>query len=114
MTQHPNPGAVCPECAGPRMVGHPAGVLAWRHAIDCQLRRAEDARQVAVRDLFAEDRRHRVTRGRLTRPATEAEQTLLGACGIAPLPAVMTTVRAVTGGGAVIRRSWAGVAEATS
>lgn len=60
----------CPECAGPQMVAHPAGILAIRHSNACQLRAAEDA--TAANDAQLGDR---------IRPATPTERVLLGALG---------------------------------
>ena len=37
----------CPECAGARIPGHPAGWLVFKHAVACSLLRAEDGTKVA-------------------------------------------------------------------
>lgn len=68
-------GAACPVCGGRQLLGHPAGVLAWRHENVCSLRDREDARHVADLDALA---------GRTLayrRPATETERILLAVLG---------------------------------
>lgn len=62
----------CPECAGPQMVDHPAGILMIRHTNSCSLRASEDSRLVADYDRNI---------GRFTRLATPTERTLLIAFG---------------------------------
>jgi hypothetical protein len=91
----------CPECAGPQIPGHPAGLLAIRHTNACSLRDAEDARQVADSDEL-------YIRGRFSRPATDTERILLAAVGapteITSDPDLTTAVRPITF--SVVGRSW--------
>lgn len=61
----------CPECSGPLLPGHPAG-LVYRHATlsGCSLQDAEDARLVADKERAG------------PRPTTPTERILLAAAGI--------------------------------
>lgn len=77
----------CPECAGPQMSGHPAGILAIRHSNACQLRDAEDA--TAANDA---------EQGERLRPATTAERTLLDGLGYAVPAETYTAVTPITAG----------------
>lgn len=70
MTEAP----MCPQCAGPQMVGAPQGWLTFRHTMQCALRALEDSRHVADLDLLAGALR-------VARPATDTERTLLAVLG---------------------------------
>ena len=72
----------CPECGGEQMANHPAGALVFQHTSTCSLGIAEDSTQIADSD------RARVLGPMFTRPATEAERTLLSAWPT-PVPAVL-------------------------
>lgn len=100
-----DPTATCPECAAPRMVGHPAGVLTFQHGMACSILTAEDATKAADFDRLD------VAPAGFQRQATPAETRLLSTVGV-PLPAATspTIVRPVTQGHGVIRRDWAHVA----
>jgi len=87
----------CPECAGPRLPDHPAG-LVISHLATCTLGAAEDATKAADHERTATMRRY-------TRLATAAEVTLLASLGMT-LPEGTTTVERITTGGAVVRRTW--------
>lgn len=88
----------CPECAGPQMPNHPAGLLAMKHSFTCSLRAAEDGRAVADHDAFVPTER----------PATATERILLAAVGaptsVTADPDLLTSVDFVTD--SVIRRTW--------
>lgn len=92
-------GAACPSCGGLQMVGHPAGLLAWRHTMTCLLRTHEDARHIADLDLLTWGTYH-------WRAATATEQTLLTAAGhdLDPSAALVTALHRLTTG--VIQRAW--------
>ena len=85
----------CPECGGQQLVG--AQLLRIDHTNQCSIRAAEDSTAVA-------DAERAAWYPRFTRPATDAEQTLLVANGYLPPPT--TTVQYVTGTSAVRVRSW--------
>lgn len=89
--------ALCPTCAGPRMLAHPSG-FTWQHTNACALRAAEDATRVADGDRLGRSPRS------FTRPATATEQVLLAACGVSVPQPPTTTVRAVTP--SVLRRTF--------
>ena len=65
-----DPTTPCPECGGPLLRRHPAGMV-YRHntLAGCSLQDAEDARLVADRGLHG------------WRPSTSTERTLLAAAG---------------------------------
>lgn len=90
--------ARCPQCAGERIPEHWAG-LVFDHALTCPLLAAEDARKVADRDLTAA--------GEYSRPTTDAERTLLAACGGDP-GAIPETTDLVPVSRGQIGRRWAG------
>lgn len=88
---------LCPQCSGPRFVGHPGGFV-WGHTNTCPLRDAEDATAVNDHELTGYSRR---------RPATTTERALLAACGITGPDDAATTVQRVTG--SILRRTFDGV-----
>jgi hypothetical protein len=92
--------AVCPECAGPQLLGHPKGLLVFDHdRATCSLGRAEDA--TADADL----RRAAGWLGPFARPVTDAEKTLLTAVGIDPtVIEPWTNVTPMSPG--ILRRHW--------
>lgn len=97
--------ARCPSCLRERIEGHPAG-LVFDHGLACPLLAAEDATHAAdverLADCFGMSRRTN-----LVRATTDAERTLLAACGwTAPADAI-TTVRSITAG--IVNRSWPGI-----
>lgn len=91
----PDPAASCPECAGPQLVGHPAG-LVYRHDTrgGCSLQRKEDARVVADQSLAWP----------YQRPATDTERVLLAAAGHVLPDDAVTQVTWLSAG--VRRRTW--------
>lgn len=91
----------CPECAGPRIEDHPAG-LVFKHEQTCSILAAEDATQAADAERGY---RHHFRPG--VRRATDAERTLLAACGF-ELPADAKTYLDWLVEPAVRRRSWDG------
>ncbi len=84
----------CPECKGPRHIGHPAGLLTYSHAAGCSLGRAQDATQ------HADAERTSYRQPGITRPATEAEAVLLNSLAI-PVPAELSVTRLTS---SVVRR----------
>lgn len=96
-----DPTATCPECAAPRMVGHPAGVLVFQHGAACSILAAEDSTKAADFDRLD------VAPAGFQRQATPTEATLLAAIGV-PLPAA--TSPTIVQGHGVVRRVWAHVA----
>lgn len=88
------PTPTCPECGGPQLVPHPAG-LVFRHDTlgGCTLQDAEDATQVADKE-----------RGGGSRPTTPAERTLLAAAGITVADDAMCLVQWLSPG--IRRRTW--------
>lgn len=88
---------LCPECSGPQMVGHPAGVLAFKHSNACTLRASEDATTVA------DDERARALGPQFVRQATTAERALLAAFPV-PVPATLRVRVSYPTGGAAVRR----------
>lgn len=97
--------ARCPLCLRERIVKHPSG-LVFDHGLACPLLAAEDATKVADVDRLSE-RRVVGRASRIVRPATDAERTLLTACGVTLPAEATTTVEAITAG--VLRRTWSGV-----
>ena len=71
----PTPAA-CPDCAGPELVGHPAGLM-FAHTDPCAVRDAEDATQAADAE------RAGTYRVGFARPLTDAESLLLHVIGTA-------------------------------
>lgn len=88
----PTPAA-CPECGGPQLVPHPAG-LVYRHATlsGCSLQDAEDARLAADQGRYG------------PRPTTPTERILLAAAGITVPEDAQCLVEWITDG--VRRRTW--------
>lgn len=92
-------GAVCPECDGARMVGHPGGPLVFRHGVTCGIYAAEDRTRAA-------DFERSEGMPAFARAATAAERTLLEAAGAgvsAEIP-LLTAVYRLSGG--AVRRMW--------
>lgn len=92
----------CPECGGPRLLGHPAGPLVHSHTPTCSLGAHEDATKVADVDALG-----CVGDVPLTRPTTDTERELMAvAAGVDPtLVPDEVTVTSVAGA-AVVRRQW--------
>jgi len=90
--------ATCPECGGPLMLDHPAGLVYRHHTMaGCSLQDAEDSRLVADKD-----------RGDGPRPTTPTERTLLAAAGITVADDALCLVEWLSPG--VRRRTWLAVA----
>lgn len=69
---------LCPECSGPHMEGHPAGILVFRHVPNgCSLGEAQDSCHVADVDALADP----LGPVEFDRPPTPAERTLIDALG---------------------------------
>jgi hypothetical protein len=85
--------ATCPECGGPQLVPHPAG-LVYRHdtLAGCSLQDAEDARLAADKERPGE------------RPTTPTERILLAAASISVPEDALCLVEWMTPG--VRRRTW--------
>lgn len=78
------------------MPGHPAGVLAIRHTIECQVYAREDATRAADQTRWLN--------GHTRRPATPAERDLLAALGHTGQPDDLET--AIIGRGGGYGRTW--------
>ncbi len=89
----------CPQCGGPRHVGHPAGLLTYTHAEGCSLGQAQDATEHADAE-----RTSSYLQPEVTRPATDAEVALLASLAV-PVPAEVTVTR-LTRSSAVVRRHY--------
>lgn len=79
---------ICPSCAGPQLLGHPAGVLTMQHRLHCDLLAGEDA--TAAADHL------RLGSGALTRTATTTERILLASLGHVVEDGLLTHVERVT------------------
>ena len=91
--------ARCPSCLRQRIEHHPSG-LTFDHGLGCPLLAAEDATHAADVERAAGLRTFR-------RPPTQAERTLVAACGITLPTDVETLVEPITRG--ILRRSWPGI-----
>jgi len=85
----------CPTCNGPRLLGHPLGLVFW-HDPACALGVSEDARQAADAELRGA--------GAVRRPSTLSEKHLLRAAGVNVFDDVETEVQWVSNGAR--RRTW--------
>jgi hypothetical protein len=85
--------ATCPECGGPQLVPHPAG-LVYRHdtLAGCTLQDAEDSRLAADKGRDGE------------RPTTATERVLRAAAGITVADDALCLVQWLSPG--VRRRTW--------
>lgn len=83
----------CPECGGPQLLGHPAG-LVYRHDTlgGCTLQAAEDARLVADQGRNG------------PRPTTATEHVLLAAAGMQVADDALCLVEWLSPG--IRRRTW--------
>lgn len=89
--------ATCPECSGPRLERHPAG-LVYRHQLTCALLAAEDA-TAAADATRARSGGQGVTwqrSGGFTRDSTATERLLVATARPDMSPAVSVHVHALT------------------